>query len=206
MHTEIEFSVESKVGSGKGSARKVRAGGKVPGVVYGPSTPPVMVAFREQDLVKALSTPAARNVFLRVRSQDPGLNGSRVIVKDLQVHPAKRVFIHADFYKPDPTRVLHANVPIRIEGTAIGVKQGGILQITRRELRVSCLPDDLPDAIPVDVTELRPGHSIHVADLVPPPGVRILVDPRLALCAVIGAGYQEEVAAEPEEETPTEGS
>lgn len=204
MHTEIEFSVEAKVGSGKGVARKIRAGGRVPGVIYGPDTPPVMVAFREQDLVKALSTPAAKNVFLRVRCPDPGLDGSRVLVKDLQVHPVKRVFVHADFYKPDPARVLHADVPIRLEGAAIGVKLGGILQVARRELRVSCLPDDLPEAIPVDVTELRPGHSIHVSDVTPPPGVRILSDPRLALCAVIGTGYQEEAAAPAEEEPAAE--
>ena len=204
MRTEVEFSVETKAASGKGSARKTRASGKVPGVVYGPGMAPVMVAFREQDLVKALSTSAARNVFLRVRSPDPAIDGSRVIIKDLQVHPVRRAFTHVDFYKPDPTKLIHATVPIRMEGVAIGVKLGGILQVARREIAVSCLPDDLPESISVDVTELKPGHSIHVSDLTPPEGVRILTDPKLALCAVIGAGYQEEAPAAAPEETPAE--
>jgi large subunit ribosomal protein L25 len=154
-----------------------------------------MVSFREQDLVKALSTPAGRNVFLRVKSDDAKLNGARIIVKDLQVHPVKRVFVHADFYRLDPTKVIHATVPIRFEGTALGVKLGGILQIAQRDVNVACLPDDLPEAIVMDVTDLKPGHSIHVRDLSIPEGVRILSDPKLALCAVIGAGYEEGAAS-----------
>lgn len=190
-HTEIEFALESKAASGKGPARQTRAAGKVPAVVYGPDLSPTMVSFREQDLVKALSTPAGRNVFLRVKSEDSKLNGARVIVKDLQVHPVKRVFVHADFFRLDPTKVIHATVPIRFEGVAVGVKLGGILQIAQRDVVVACLPDDLPEAIVMDVTELKPGHSIHVGDLAIPEGVRILSDPKLALCAVIGAGYEE---------------
>lgn len=194
IHTEIEFALEPKTGSGKGPARRTRAAGKVPAVVYGPDLSPTMVSFRELELVKALSTPAGRNVFLRVKSEDDKLNGARVIVKELQVHPIKRVFTHADFYRLDPTKIIHATVPIRFEGTALGVKLGGILQIAQRDVAVACLPDDLPEAIVMDVTELKPGHSIHVRDLTIPEGVRILSDPKLALCAVIGAGYEEGAA------------
>lgn len=195
-HTEVEFALESKSKAGKGAARQTRAAGKVPAVVYGPDLEPMMVSFREQDLVKALSTPAGRNVFLRIKTDDSKLNGARVIVKELQVHPVKRVFTHADFYRLDPSKMIHANVPVRFEGTAIGVKLGGILQITQRDVAVSCLPDDLPEAIVIDVSDLKPGHSVHVQDLTVPEGVRILSDPRLALCAVIGAGYEEGAAGE----------
>jgi large subunit ribosomal protein L25 len=87
---------------------------------------------------------------------------------------------------------------VRVTGTAIGVKLGGILQVAQRELLVACLPDDLPEAIVVDVSDLTPGHSIHVVDVPAPEGVRILSDPKLTLCAVIGAGYQEEGEAKPE--------
>jgi large subunit ribosomal protein L25 len=205
MHTQLEFTVEPKSGTGKGAARKLRASGKTPGVVYGRDLAPVMVTFREQDLVKALSTPAARNVFLSLKSADERVNGVRVLVKDLQVHPVKRVFVHADFYKLDPTRTIHATVPIRLEGTAIGVKMGGIMQVARREIHVACLPDDLPEVIVVDVTEMKPGASIHVGDLATPEGVKILSSPQLAICAVITpTAIQEAAAAEaapaPEEE------
>ncbi len=192
MHTEVDFAVESKTTVGKGAARKCRAAGKTPGVVYGPAQEPVMVTFREQDLAKALSTPAARNVFLRLKSSDDRIDGARVIVKELQVHPLKRVFVHADFYKIEADRLIHATVPVHIQGTAAGVKLGGILQIARREIAVVCLPDDLPESILVDVTKLMPGHSIHVGDLTAPEGVRVLTSPKLAVCAVIAPSGAEE--------------
>lgn len=185
MHTEVDFAVEAKAAAGKGAARKLRAAGKVPGVVYGPTLEPVMITFREQDLAKALSTPAQRNVFLRLHSSDARIDGIRTLVKDLQVHPLKRVFVHADLYKLDPDRPLYATVPIRIVGTAAGVKLGGILQVARREVRVLCLPDRLPEALEVDVTNLMPGHSIHVSDLPVPEGVQVLTGLKLAVCAVI---------------------
>jgi large subunit ribosomal protein L25 len=217
MHNEVEFTVEPKTGAGKGVARKLRANGRTPGIVYGIDLEPVMVAFREQDLAKALSTPAQRNAFLRLKCDDERINGTRVMVKDLQVEPVKRVFLHADFYKIDPNRVIHSSVPIRLEGTAAGVKMGGIMQVARWEVLVACLPDDLPDAIAVGVEELMPGDSIHVSDLEPPEGVRILSGPQLAVCAVIAPSALEEEeeeeevteeeleeGAEPEEETAEE--
>ncbi len=198
MHTEVDFAVEAKTATGKGTARKLRASGKTPGVVYGPSLEPVMVTFREQDLVKALSTPAERNVFLRLKSGDERVDGVRAIVKDLQVHPLKRVFVHADFYQLDPNRPINATVPIHIVGTAAGVKLGGILQVARREIRVVCLPDHLPESIEVDVTQLMPGHSIHVGDLAVPEEVKVLTGPKLAVCAVIAPSGEAEAEGEGE--------
>jgi large subunit ribosomal protein L25 len=200
MHTEVEFAVEAKTAAGKGNSRKLRAGGKTPGVVYGPAMQPVMVTFREQDLVKALSTSAERNVFLRLKCGDERVNGVRAIVKDLQVHPLKRVFVHADFYKLDPNRPIHATVRIHLTGTAAGVKLGGILQVARREIRVVCLPDHLPEAIEVDVTNLMPGHSIHVGDLKVPDEVKVLSGPKLAVCAVIAPSGAAEAEGEAEGE------
>ncbi len=185
MHTEVEFAVETKTAVGKGAGRKLRAVGRVPGIVYGPTAEPVMVSFVERELVKALSTPAERNVFLRLRCDDERVNGARVIVKDLQVAPKRRVFVHADFYRLDPNRPIQALVPIHLEGTAVGVKMGGILQVARREILVSCLPDNLPEAIVVDVTSLTVGKSIHVSDLAAIEGVTILTGAKLAVCAVI---------------------
>jgi large subunit ribosomal protein L25 len=199
MHAELEFTVEPRTGTGKGMARKLRAGGKTPGIVYGFGMDPVMVAFREPDLVKALSTPAQRNAFLRLQCDDERVSGARVMVKELQVHPVRRVFIHADFYRLNPNRVFQIEVPIRLDGTAAGVKLGGIMQVARREIVVACLPDELPDAIPVDVTDMQVGDSIHVGDLQAPPGVRIVTNPILAVCAVIAPSAIEEPEEEEEE-------
>lgn len=195
-HAEVEFPVAVKTNQGKGAARKVRAAGLVPGIVYGFKTDPVMVTFEERALVKALSTSAGRNVFLRVKCEEKNLDGIRVLIKDFQVHPLYRKFIHADFYKLDPEHEMHATVPIRLEGLAVGVKLGGIMQSALRDIRVICKPDDLPEAIVLDVTELKLGGSIHVGDIAPPPGVRFLVGAEQAVCAVVApSAVLEEAAA-----------
>ncbi len=185
MHTEVEFTISPKAGSGKGSARKIRAEGHVPGVVYGFNISPSNVSFEERELVKALSTPAGRNVFLRFKSPDPALNGTRALVKELQVHPLKRCFTHADFFMIDPDRPIHALVPLKLVGTAIGVKLGGIMQSALREIPVLCKPDDLPESIEIDVSELKLGQSIHVGDVAVPPGVEFQVSVKAAVCSVV---------------------
>ena len=200
MHTEVTFKVEAKTKQGKGAARKARAAGRTPGIVYGRSMEPVMVSFREQELVKALSTPAARNVFLNLHSDEPSLDGARVMVKDLQVDPVNRVFIHADFYKLDADRKINTTVPIVLKGTALGVKLGGIMQVARRDIAVVCLPDALPEAIEVDVTALGLGDSIHIGDLDAPEGVTFVSGDRLAVCAVIAPSGMKEDEEEEEEE------
>lgn len=201
MHTEVEFNVDVKQGTGKGANRQLRMAGKTPGILYGPGKDSLMLTFREKDLAKALSTPAKRNVFLKFKSEDPQLNGARALIKDLQVHPLQRVFLHADFYVLDPNRIIHARVPVLLEGTAAGVKLGGIMQVARRTVRVSCLPDNLPESITVDVTAMKPGDSIHVGDLTAPEGVKIESKPALAVCAVISpSGADEETAEEEVEE------
>lgn len=199
MHNEIEFAVAPKSDTGKGAARKFRASGKTPGIVYAPDLEPVMVTFREQDLAKALSSPAGRNVFLRLKCEDERLAGQRVLVKDLQVDPVKRVFLHADFYRLDPERVIHAMVPIHLVGTAVGVKEGGIMSIARYDLSVACLPDDLPEFVEVDVTTMRPGDSIHVRDLQVPETVRVLDSEDYTVCAVVAPSKAEEEVEEEEE-------
>lgn len=185
MHSEVEFAVTAKSACGKGAARKTRASGFVPGIVYGFNMSPTMVSFEERELIKALSTPAGRNVFLRLKSEDKNLDGSRALVKELQVHPLRRKFVHADFFKLDPDRAIHATVPVKLVGNAIGVKLGGIMQIALREMPVLCKPDDLPEAIFVDVSELKLGHSIHVGEIERPEGVEFLANTKMAICAII---------------------
>lgn len=196
MHTEVEFAVSQKSGQGKGAARKTRAAGLVPGVVYGFNQNPAMVSFDERELVKALSTPAGKNVFLRLKCEDPALNGSRALIKELQVHPLKRRFIHADFFKLDPDRAIHATVPIKLVGTAVGVKLGGIMQVAMRDIPVLCKPDDLPESIEVDVSNIKIGHSVHVGDIAAPEGVEFLVSAKSAVCAVISPSEEESGKAE----------
>jgi large subunit ribosomal protein L25 len=195
MHSEVELSVAVKPASGKGAARKVRAVGNIPGILYGCDVAPTMLNCSERELIKALSTSAGRNVFIRFKCDDEKINGKRALIKELQVHPLRRRFLHADFYMLDPNRPIHASVPVRIVGTAVGVKLGGILQIARRNLEVSCLPDNLPEAIVLDVTDLRLGHSLHLSDITPPEGVTLLENAKVAICAVISPSSDEEGGA-----------
>ncbi|PLX40921.1 MAG: 50S ribosomal protein L25 [Deltaproteobacteria bacterium] len=207
MTNEFEFPVELKETAGKGAARKVRAAGMVPGILYGHDTEPVMVIFEERLLVKALSTPAGRNVFLKFKSEAKELDGAKILIKDLQVHPLKRRFVHADFYKLDLNRAITAEVPVRLEGTSEGQKLGGILQIARHALEVSCLPDALPESIVVNISKLGFGDSIHISDIEEPEGVTFLQPGKLAVCAIVApAATSDEAAEGEEEELEEEGS
>jgi large subunit ribosomal protein L25 len=199
MHSEVEFNVEIKEANGKGPARQTRANDRVPGILYGFEVKSKMLSFLERDLVKALSTPAGRNIFLRLKSSDPSIDGVRALVKELQVHPLRRRFIHADFYLLDPNRAIHADVAVKLEGIAAGVKLGGILQVARHTISVTCKPDDLPEAIVVNVEALEPGDSIHVGDIEAPEGVKFNIGAKLAVCAVIMPSIEEEEVSEEEE-------
>ncbi len=199
MHAEVEFQVNVKAAKGKGAARQTRAAGLVPGVVYGYQYEPKMVTFEERHLVKALSTPAGRNIFLRLKSDDAEIDGIRVLIRDFQVHPLKRRFIHADFFKLDSDREISSTIPFRMVGDAIGVTLGGVLQIARHEIPVVCKPDDLLSSIDIDITDLDVGDSIHVEDIEVPEGVTFTISPKLTICAVVVPAAEEEEEVEEEE-------
>jgi large subunit ribosomal protein L25 len=169
---EIKLAVEKKEGKGtKKELSTLRAGSKIPGVIYGGNKPPVQVALSEKELVAARKKGGV-NAILHL---EVGGKSETVIVKELQRHPVTDRLVHADFQRISLTQKIEAKVPIKIVGEAPGVKNnGGTLQYELRELRVRALPTKIPQHIDVDVSRLELHQHVSVSEVKLPEGVEIL--------------------------------
>jgi len=186
----------------KGPARRLRQKGFVPAVFYGRSAENILLAVRNDELVK-LHKDKKDHAFIKLIIDDGGNKKIEKLslIKELQIQPLTGRFYHADFYEVDIKRKLTVDVSLRFIGKAIGVENGGELQHIRREVKVSCLPLNLPDHIDVDVTNLDIGDSIKIRDLKVAEEITILDRPDSAVAAVAmikvaKEPVKEEVAAE----------
>ena len=121
------------------------------------------------------------------------LDQSMAIIVDLQRDAIKGTYKHVDLHRINMTEKLRVTVPVVLKGTAIGVKEGGLLDLAHHELHVECLPGNIPDHIEIDITALKVAHSIHVSELVLPEGVKILDNPKTPVVSVLGRAKEEKL-------------
>ncbi len=191
---QYSLQVEAREGRGKGVARKLRAAGRIPGVVYGRGKSSHSVACDPKALEKLLhASGSGMNTLF-----DISVDGQTrtVLVKHLQRDPLRGRYLHADFYEVDLTKAIQVAVPLHFVGKARGLELGGILDHPLRELEVSCLPTAIPDAVEVDVTALEIGDSLHVRDLTLPQGVEVLSDADLPVASMVAPTVEAEPVPE----------
>jgi large subunit ribosomal protein L25 len=154
---------------GKNEARRLRASGKVPGVLYGAQKQgdeiaPVMVAVDPKSLLKILHSDSGANTLISLTVGDGGVQ--RVMVKEYQLDPITHQLLHADFYRVNLDRKIQVPVPVLLKGESKGVKnQGGVVDFLHREITVECLPTAIPDSVEIDITELGLGQAVYVRDV-----------------------------------------
>lgn len=188
-----ELNVNTRPGTGKGIARSLRRQGLAPAVVYGKGIEPCPIAVIPKELQKAIATEAGWNTLITLIGDGP-FAGKTVILKDLQVDPIRRDILHADFQAIDRKTKVHVMVPVHPVGKSIGEKNGGNLQVIRHELEVVCLPDAIPGAIEVEVSELNIGDVLHIEDLTLPAGIDVPHDVNFTVITVTGRKPEEETA------------
>lgn len=159
----LDLNAEPRTATGNGPARVLRRNGKIPAIIYGPGAEPASMAVAVKDLETIIKQSPSGQVFANVSVG--GGETRPAMLKELQRHPVTGSFIHADFYQIDLDRKVRVMVPVIAKGKAIGVEMGGMLQIIRRNLEVSCLPDRIPEHIEIDITDLQMGESVHVEDI-----------------------------------------
>jgi len=162
--TTVELQATSRANTGKGVARKARAAGQVPGVLYGPGEAPVAIQVSLPEFMRIYHGGHGENVLvdLTVDSGKP----KKVLFREVQLDPLTEKVVHVDFYHVSLTKVIRVHVPIHLEGLPSGVKLGGgILQHVLREVEVECLPTDIPESMVVDVSALEVHDAVHVSDL-----------------------------------------
>lgn len=173
-----QLTVESRTGTGKSYARKLRADQKIPAVVYGSGNPAVNIQVAVRDVERAL---AASGSLINL-----DLDGATktVIVKDIHRDPVRGTLFHLDFHEIDLTKKLEITVPIRITGEDGRPSDGGVVTTLLWEVTVSCLPTEIPESITVDVADLELDEVISVAELQLPAGVEVLEEPDEAVVKV----------------------
>ncbi len=206
-----QLAVDLREETGKGSARKMRAAGRIPGICYGAGADPTWISLDPRELEKLMSASAAGINTLIDLAGPGGLDGKLVMIKDLQRDPIAGHLLHADLYTVDVEKSIQVSVPVHLAGSAQGVKMGGIQDQVLREVELSCLPRAIPEELRVDVTQLGVGDSIHVRDIALPEGVTLLTDAALSVVAIVAPavaaaeeeeGEEAEAAAEVAEEAP----
>lgn len=197
--------------------RRLAAAGQIPAVLYGPNRETVALALDRHDFELMMSHHGAGStlVSLQIEGEKKPVNA---VIREIQHSPIKGTILHVDFLAIRMDQKLQATVPFHFVGESPGVKAGGVLMHSMREVMVEALPVDLPEALDVDVSGLEMGHAITVADLSAPEGVEIVDDPDGVICSVTVPTLEpveEEVAEEaaepeligeeaPEEEAPEE--
>ncbi len=197
----IEFNAQKRTLQGTGASRRLRRAGRVPGVVYGGEQPAEAIDFDHNEIFHKLKQETFHASVLTMV-----IDGGRqnVLLRDVQMHPFKRQVMHLDFQRVDASHKIHTKVPLHFINADIapGVKlQGGIVSHVLTELEVSCLPDDLPEYIEVDLKDVAAGHSLHLSAVAMPKGVEPLLhkgeDPVVAAITIPrGAAADEPAAAD----------
>jgi large subunit ribosomal protein L25 len=195
---EAVLDAVKRTSKGKNEARRLRAAGKIPAVLYGaqkagdsPSPEPVSVD--PKPFMRILHSKSGLNTLITLKLQ--GAPDTRVLVKDVQLDPISHHPLHADFYRVNMDRKIQVTVPVTLKGESRGVKQdGGVLDFVHREIEVEVLPGNIPDSIEVDVTELGIGDSVHVRDLAANAAWSPISDPDMMIVHVVVIKVVEEAA------------
>lgn len=191
---ELTLEVSPRERTGKSVAGKLRRQGKVPAVVYGGHRDPVAIEVDRKVVSELIqkSEHGVRSVFLLKMT---GTDQQRhAMIKDIQIDPISRRMTHIDFVRVAMDEKVRVTVPVHLNGTAHGVKEGGLLDFQVRELHVECLPGAIPDSIEVDISPLGHHEYYRISDLKPPEGVKVLDDPERVVVGVTHA--RAEVTAE----------
>jgi len=195
----IEFTAFARNTEGRGASRRMRRAGKAPGIVYGGPVAPTPIELDHNALFHALRNEAFHSSILTMK-----LDGAatKVLLRDVQMHPFRNEILHVDFQRLDENRKIHMKIPLHFVNGEVSpaVKiNSAIISHVVADLDVTCLPKDLPEFIEVDLTELDVGHSVHVSALKMPPGVTVVS--RGKLDPVVATAIVPRAQVETEEET-----
>jgi large subunit ribosomal protein L25 len=203
-----ELACEIRATRPKSMNNALRRNGRVPAILYGPTTAPMPLAVDRLEL-KARLSGAAHTRIIRLKSSATEIDGRHVIFKEVQRAPVSGEVLHADLYEVDLKRPIRVEVALRFIGKAKGIANGGILSPLERTATVECLPLEIPDAIEVDVSEVDIHDVVHVSAVKFPANVKAIFDTDYPVVTVLPPTVAEvavAAAAEPVEGAVVEGA
>lgn len=201
MSMNVTLNAEKRTESGKGVARKLRASGRIPAVMYGQGSDAIALTVdaHEADILFHRISVENTIVDLQIAGEKEKVP---TLVRDVQVHPFRPDIVHIDFYKFEAGVKVEVDIPLHLVGTAPGVKlEGGRLQQVVHEIPVSCIPSLIPDEIVYDISHMNMGDVAHLSDLDVPEGVEFLLDPERTIVVIdVPRAIEEEDEDEDEDE------
>jgi large subunit ribosomal protein L25 len=202
MKKDITIAAEGRDARGKNEARRLRAKGSMPAVVYGGAEGATAVAISPKELSRILNSKTGHNTIFNLTL--PGDAATPVMIVDWQFDPIKDSLLHADLKRIDLTKRITVKVPVVTHGDPKGVKlQGGIHEIVTREIEIECLPDEIPEQFDVNVTELVIGENIRVSEIPLTGSMKLLSSPDAVVSHVVALRVEEAAAPETVEAAAT---
>ena len=193
---QINLNARVRKATGDGPARSLRREGRIPAVLYGPKTEPVLLSIDSREFEQIVKKSTIGSVLLNLQIQNGNTENHPAMVKELQIHPVTHRFLHVDFYEIDMHRKIKVDVPVVVRGKAKGVEDGGMLQVVRREIEVLCLPTEIPESFEVDVTDLDIGDAIHLEDIQTVGNVEIVEEENVTVVTVLAPKVEVEAVEE----------
>ena len=181
--------------TGKGAARRLRAAGQIPAVLYGKDQEPISLTLDAREALQLFHSISVENTIVNVQIDDDK-EALETLVREIQMHPYRPDLVHVDFYCIERGVALEVDIPANYVGTPQGVRDGGILEVILHELRVKCIPSKIPDTIDIEVSALDIGDSIHASEISMDEGVELLTDPGQTVCLVSAPRVEEEEVEE----------
>jgi large subunit ribosomal protein L25 len=193
LKNEITVAAEVRTSRGKNEARRTRAAGNIPAVVYGAYQDPISVAVNPKELSKIIRSSTGLNTIFTLAIA--GGENTPVMVVDRQVDPIKGLLLHADLKRIDLTKRIRVTVPVTTSGEPAGVKvQGGLLEIISRSIEIECLPDEIPESFVIVVTELMIGQGKRANDVELSGSMKLVSDPQTVIAHCVALRAEEVVA------------
>ncbi|MFP4225765.1 MAG: 50S ribosomal protein L25/general stress protein Ctc [Desulfobacterales bacterium] len=201
-----QITAKRREKTGKGIARTLRRQGNIPAVLYGANIDKSMpLSVNIHDMEVLLNKVSPSQALLDLNIENGSSDKKTVMIKELQIDPVKFKYLHIDFYEVKMDQQITTTVPVVTTGTSKGVEEGGVLQIIRRELEVSCLPGDIPEQVEIDITDLDVGDSVHVEDIDLGEKIEIPYDTNFTILTVVSPAMEREEEPEAEGEELEEG-
>jgi large subunit ribosomal protein L25 len=201
MRKDMTIAAEARDSRGKNEARRLRAKGSMPAVVYGGTDGPTPVAVSPKELTKILHSKTGHNTIFNLSLA--GGEATPVMIVDWQFDPIRDSLLHADLKRIDLNQRISVNVPVLTQGEPKGVKiQGGIHEIITREIEIECLPNEIPEQFTVNVAELMIGQNVRAGDIAMSGSMKLLSPPDAVISHVVALRAEEAPAAEAVEAAP----
>lgn len=205
MRKEITIVAEPRPERGKNEARRLRAGGRIPAVVYGAGKDATAVSVNPKEIDRILFSSSGHNTIFNVEVD--GQETAPAMIVDWQHDPVKDLLLHIDLERIDLTKKLTVKVPVHLEGEPKGVKtQGGLMEVVTREIEIECLPNNIPEHFTVNVHEMLIGDNLRASAVELEEGIELKSSPNTVICHVVELRTSEAEAEAAEEEEAAEGA